>query len=124
MLDLLAVRRDGRLVVMEIKADEDLHLALQALDYWVRVRQHHLSAAGKAGSSDSNSDLERFGYFPGRQLRADAPLLYLIAPALRIHPATEVVLRYISPEVDWTLIALDERWREKIRVVFRKRREK
>lgn len=124
VLDLLAVRRDGRLVVMEIKADEDLHLALQALDYWVRVRQHHLSVAGKAGSSDSNSDLQRFGYFPGRQLRADAPLLYLIAPALRIHPATEVVLRYISPEVDWSLIALDERWREKIRVVFRKRREK
>ena len=40
VLDLLAVRRDGRLVVVEIKADEDLHLALQALDYWVRVRQH------------------------------------------------------------------------------------
>ena len=40
VLDLLAVRRDGRLVVIEIKADEDLHLALQSLDYWVRVRQH------------------------------------------------------------------------------------
>ena len=43
VLDLLAVRRDGRLVVIEIKADEDLHLALQSLDYWVRVRQHHLA---------------------------------------------------------------------------------
>ncbi len=124
VLDLLAVRREGRLVVVEIKADEDLHLALQSLDYWVRVRQHHRPTTEKAGSSTVKSDLERFGYFPGKQLRADAPLLYLIAPALRIHPATEVVLRYISPEVDWTLIALDERWREKIRVVFRKRREK
>jgi hypothetical protein len=124
VLDLLAVRRDGRLVVVEIKADEDLHLALQSLDYWVRVRQHHHATADKPGSAASKSDLERFGYFPGKQLRADAPLLYLIAPALRVHPATEVVLRYVSPEVDWTLIALDERWREKIRVVFRKRREK
>jgi hypothetical protein len=124
VLDLLAARRDGRLVVVEIKADEDLHLALQSLDYWVRVRQHHRAIAEKPGSTASKSDLERFGYFPGKHLRADAPLLYLIAPALRIHPATEVVLRYISPEVDWTLIALDERWREKIRVVFRKRREK
>jgi hypothetical protein len=124
VLDLLAVRRDGRLVVVEIKADEDLHLALQALDYWVRVRQHHRLTADKPGRSASKSDLERFEYFPGKQLRGDAPLLYLIAPALRIHPATEVVLRYVSPEVDWTLIALDERWREKIRVVFRKRREK
>jgi hypothetical protein len=124
VLDLLAVRRDGRLVVVEIKADEDLHLALQSLDYWVRVRQHHRPIANNAGSATSQSDLERFGYFPGKQLRGDAPLLYLIAPALRIHPVTEVVLRYVSPEVDWTLIALDERWREKIRVVFRKRREK
>ena len=124
VLDLLAARRDGRLVVIEIKADEDLHLALQSLDYWVRVRQHHHATADRPGSSAPKSDLERFGYFPGKQLRADAPLLYLIAPALRIHPATEVVLRYVSPEVDWTLIALDERWREKVRVVFRKRREK
>ena len=124
VLDLLAVRRDGRLVVMEIKADEDLHLALQSLDYWVRVRQHHLSAAENRAAPTPTAICERFGYFPGKQLRTDAPLLYLIAPALRIHPATEVVLRYISPEVDWTLIALDERWREKIRVVFRKRREK
>ncbi len=129
VLDLLAVRRDGRLVVLEIKADEDLHLALQALDYWVRVRRHHHPAADTSGRASAHaehtrSDLERFGYFPGRQLRPDAPLLYLVAPALRIHSATEIVLRYISPEVDWTLIALDERWREKVRVVFRKRREK
>ncbi len=122
VLDLLAVRRDGRLVVIEIKADEDLHLALQALDYWVRVRRHHLPVADAARSVGAKSDLERFGYFPGKQLRAEAPLLYLVAPALRIHSATEIVLRYISPEVEWVLIALDERWREKIRVVFRKRR--
>jgi hypothetical protein len=123
VLDLLAVRRDGRLVVLEIKADEDSHLALQALDYWVRVRRHHHLATTKLGGHGAKSDLERFGYFPGRQLRPEAPLLYLVAPALRIHSATEIVLRYISPEVEWTLIALDERWREKIRVVFRKRRQ-
>ncbi len=124
ILDLLAVRRDGRLVVIEIKADEDLHLALQALDYWVRVRRHQQPIADASGSREIKSDLERFGYFPGKHLRTDAPLLYLVAPALRIHSATEIVLRYISPEVDWSLIALDERWREKVRVVFRKRPEK
>jgi hypothetical protein len=121
VLDLLALRRDGRLVVIEIKADEDLHLALQALDYWVRVRRHQQYTADRSEGNQTKSDLERFGYFPGRQVRPEAPLLYLVAPALRIHSATEIVLRYISPEVDWTLIALDERWREKVRVVFRKR---
>jgi hypothetical protein len=121
ILDLLAVRRDGRLAILEIKAEEDLHLALQAVDYWIRVRRHH-QAKPASDAREPRSDLERLGYFPGKQLRPDAPLLYLVAPALRIHSATEIVLRYISPEIDWTLIALDERWREKIRVVFRKRR--
>lgn len=123
VLDLLALRRDGRLVVIEMKADEDLHLALQALDYWVRVRRHHHPEGDGKRNGDARSDLQRFGYFPGKDLRPDAPLLYLVAPALRIHPATEIVLRYLSPAVEWTLIALDERWREKVRVVFRKRRE-
>ncbi|MGC9293342.1 MAG: hypothetical protein ACP5EP_11585 [Acidobacteriaceae bacterium] len=119
VLDLLAVRRDGRLVVLELKAEEDLHLALQALDYWVRVRWHNMQRDAISGQTE----LQRFGYFPGNTLQADAPLLYLVAPSLRIHPATEVVLQYVAPEVEWTLVALDERWREQLRVVYRKRRE-
>jgi hypothetical protein len=119
VLDLLAVRRDGRLVVLELKAEEDLHLALQALDYWVRVRWHNAQRDAITGQTE----LQRFGYFPANTLQAGAPLLYLVAPSLRIHPATEVVLQYISPEVEWTLVALDERWREQLRVVYRKRRE-
>ena len=38
MLDLLTLDRNARLVVLELKADEDLQLPLQALDYWIRVR--------------------------------------------------------------------------------------
>ncbi len=38
LLDLLTLDRQGRLAIIEIKADEDLHLPLQALDYWIRVR--------------------------------------------------------------------------------------
>ncbi len=38
MLDLLTLDRSNRLVVIELKAEEDLHLPLQALDYWIRVR--------------------------------------------------------------------------------------
>ncbi len=117
VLDLLAIRRNGRLVVIEIKADEDLHLAMQALDYWIRVRRHQEKSAGTG-----KSELERLGYFPGKVIAAEPPLLLLVAPALRIHPANEVVLRYVSPQVEWTLVALDERWRETVRVVFRKRR--
>ena len=118
MLDLLSVDKSGRLAVIELKVEEDLHLALQGLDYWVRVRWHHQQ------NPDQNSGLGEFqrnGYFGGVRLAEGAPRLYLVAPALRVHPATEVVLRYLSPRVDWTLVAIDERWRRKMKVIWRKR---
>ena len=117
MLDLLGITADGRLAVIELKADEDLQFALQGLDYWLRVRQHHLASAE---SSAGLGEFQRHGYFVGAVLSPSAPRLYLVAPALRIHPATETVLRYLSPAVEWQLLALDERWREQIRVVWRK----
>ena len=60
----------------------------------------------------------RFGYFGGQQLSTEKPLLFLVAPALHVHPATEVLLRYISPEINWVFVGIDERWREGVRVVL------
>jgi hypothetical protein len=48
----------------------------------------------------------------------------MVAPALRVHPATDTLLRYVSPEIDWVLLGIDERWRKDLRVVFRKRPER
>jgi hypothetical protein len=110
LLDLLTVNRQGRLVVLELKADDDLHLPLQALDYWARVRALHRDGA-----------LRPQGYFPGVELAADEPLLVLVAPALHIHPANESVLSHLLPAVPWQLIAVDERWRDQCRVMLRKR---
>ncbi len=130
MLDLLSVTRTtspqaGRLAVIELKADEDLHLALQGLDYWIRVRWHHLQNVDTAtGPTFGLGEFQRHGYFTGLRLSPDPPRLYLVAPALRIHPATEIVLRYLSPRVDWTLVALNESWRKEVKVVWRKRSEK
>ncbi|HEV2280292.1 MAG TPA: hypothetical protein VGS02_19080 [Acidobacteriaceae bacterium] len=110
VLDMLTVNCKGRLVVLEIKADDDLQLPLQALDYWERVRMLHRDGA-----------LTRHGYFPGVELAAEDPLLFLVAPALHVHPANETVLRHFADEVPWELIAVDEHWRENCRVVLRKR---
>jgi hypothetical protein len=121
MLDLLGVLRDGRLAVIELKADEDLHLALQGLDYWIRVRWHHLHSDAGAGNAYGTGELQRAGYFSGVVLSQLPPRLYLVAPALRVHPATEIILRYLSPAVDWELVGLDERWRQKLKAVWRKR---
>jgi len=122
MLDLLALDRNGRLTILELKADDDLHLPLQALDYWIRVRALNDDRQPVAGSEGGRlrSAFERAGYFPGTEVSAQPPRMLLAAPALRIHPANETVLRYLSPEVEWELIALTEHWRRELKVVFRK----
>jgi len=119
MLDLLTVDRDGRLVVIEVKADDDMHLPLQGLDYWIRVRA--LNADRKRDGNRDTGAFEREGYFAGVEVAEKAPRLLLVAPALRIHPSNETVLRYLSPEVDWELVAVGEQWRRDLKVVFRKR---
>lgn len=119
MLDLLTVDRQGRLVVIEVKADEDLHLPLQGLDYWLRVRA--LNADRQIRGTRETGAFEREGYFAGAQIAPRPPKLLLVAPALRIHPANETVLRYLSPQVEWELIAVGEHWRRELKVVFRKR---
>ncbi len=121
MLDLLGVTEDGRLAVIELKAADDLQLPLQGLDYWLRVRHHHAWTTDAAtGTPTAGSDLQRHGYFKGVPLSPLPPRLYLVAPALHIHPATETILRYVSPQVEWTLLALDERWRTEVRVLWRR----
>lgn len=108
ILDLLGVTRSGRLAILELKATEHIHLALQAAGYWRHV-WHHME----------RGDLSRYGYFPGVQLQTLAPLVYLVAPALRFHPATDQLLRYLSPEVEVVRVGLAESWRIGVRVVMR-----
>jgi hypothetical protein len=110
MIDVLATTREGRLAVIELKADEDLHLPLQGVDYWSRVAWHQ-----------TRGEFAIFGYFPGRDISPQKPLLMLVAPALHVHPTTDTILRYLSPEIDWEVLGIDEHWREEIKVVFRKR---
>ena len=59
MLDLLTLDRNARLVVLELKADEDLHLPLQALDYWIRVRALNADRQPAAGDSRAALGLRR-----------------------------------------------------------------
>jgi hypothetical protein len=120
MLDLLTLDNKGRLVVIELKADEDLHLPVQALDYWIRVRALNDDRQPTAGGRALTA-FERQGYFGGAEVSTLDPRLLLIAPALRIHPANEPVLRYFSPKVEWELIAVSEQWRRELKGIFRKR---
>jgi hypothetical protein len=108
VLDLLAVDQRGRLAVIELKASEDVHLPLQALDYWMRV-QWHL----ERGEFQSN------GYFPGHELLPEAPRLLLVSPALDFHPSNERILRYFSPRIPVERVGVGLEWRKELKVMYR-----
>ena len=108
IIDLLAADYTGRLTVLELKATADLHMPLQALDYWMRVHWHN-----------QHGDFSSYGYFPELAIHTSPPRLLLIAPALEFHPTTETILRYLSPDIEVERIGLAADWRTQIRVVFR-----
>jgi hypothetical protein len=108
VLDLPGVTWRGRLVVIAPKASEDIQLPIQALDYWLRVRRHQ-----------RDGDFEGFGYFSGVKLDPQPPLVWLVAPGLRFHSATDTLLKYLAPELQMTHIGLIEDWRRVLKIVFR-----
>ena len=110
ILDLLAVDRSGRLAVVELKATADLHLPLQALDYWIRVKWHL-----------DRGEFSRQGYFPGVELRSDPPRLLLVSPSLEFHPTTEAILGFYAPAIEVERVGLGVEWRRGLQVMFRLR---
>jgi hypothetical protein len=111
VIDLLAVDWSGRLAVIELKASEDLHLPLQALDYWMRVGWHL-----------ERGDFEANGYFRGLALRREPPRIFLVSPALEVHPSNECVLRYIDRAIEVVHVGVASDWRWRLRVMFRQSR--
>jgi hypothetical protein len=108
ILDLLAVDHAGRLTVVELKASADLHLPVQALDYWIRVKWH--LDRGEFGPA---------GYFPGIELDPKPPRLLLVAPSLEFHPSTETILEFFSPLIDVERVGIGVEWRKGLQVMFR-----
>jgi hypothetical protein len=109
-IDLLALRHDGRLVVIELKVSEDREHVFQGVDYWRRVEAHrrrgHISTAKLFGD---------------REISDEAPLVYLVAPTLRFHPSFATLLRTIAPDIEIYRFDINEDWRTGVRVVRRER---
>src|SRR5262249_35145553 len=109
-IDLLALRQDGRLVVIELKVNEDREHVFQGVDYWRRVEAHrrrgHISAAR---------------LFDEREITDESPLVYLVAPALRFHPSFHTLAKIIAPDIEIYRFDINEDWRTGVRVVRRER---
>ncbi len=109
VIDVLSLTRAGRLAVIELKLHEEINLPLQALDYWLRVKWLHERDQFKAA-----------GYFPGVELAQTPPLLFLVSPAFRFHSSTDRMFCYFDPSIEVIQIGLNDRWREGVKVLFRR----
>ena len=109
-IDLLALRQDGRLVVIELKVSEDREHVLQGADYWRRVEAHR-----------RRGHIARAKLFGARTIRDEAPLVYLVAPTLRVHPAFQALAHCICSDIEIYRFDINEDWRSGVRVMRRKR---
>lgn len=111
-VDLLALRRDGRLVIIEIKTETDRDMVFQAADYWRKLER--LRRSGKLRDARLFGDLEI----------ADKPAVcYLLAPTLSFHRDFEFLSSTLIPEIEIHRFNLAENWRSRLKVLDRKSRE-
>jgi hypothetical protein len=109
-VDLLALRQDGRLVVIELKVSEDREHVLQGADYWLRVEAHR-----------RRGHVSRAKLFGDRKISDEPPLVYLVAPTLRVHPSFRTLARCISSDIEIYQFDINEDWRSGVRVMRRRR---
>jgi hypothetical protein len=108
-IDLLAMRRDGRLVIVELKTSQDREMVLQAADYWRKIelqRRHGVLAKARL--------------FGDREILDKPALVYAVAPALSFHRDFEYFARKLAPEVELWRFELHEDWRSEVKVIARK----
>lgn len=110
VVDILSVLRDGRLAVIELKLSEEITLPLQGLDYWLRVKW-----------LNDRCQFQEHGYFQGVELSKAPPVLYLVCPAFRFHSTSQRIIRYLHPSVEVIQVGINQQWREKVKVLFRRR---
>ena len=109
-IDLLALRQDGRLVVIELKVSEDREHVLQGADYWRRVEAHR-----------RRGHITKAKLFGDRTISDESPLVYLVAPTLRVHPAFQKLAQCISSDIEIYRFDINEDWRSGVRVMRRQK---
>ncbi|MFL6373451.1 MAG: hypothetical protein ACJ73D_02175 [Pyrinomonadaceae bacterium] len=107
-IDLLALRRDGRLVVIELKTQPDRAGVFQAADYWRKIELQRRRGLW------SRADL-----FNGREILDKPALVYIAAPAWSFHRDFEYFARCLTHEIELWRFELHEAWREEVRVISR-----
>lgn len=111
-IDLLALRRDGRLVIIELKTQPDREAVFQAADYWRKIELQRRRGVLAAAN-----------LFDGREIADKPTLLYLAAPAWSFHREFEFFARCLSRDIELWRFELHEGWRREVRVLARQNYE-
>jgi hypothetical protein len=109
-LDLLAVRNDGRLVVIELKTAPDREHVFQAANYWRQIELQRRSG-----------NLQKVGWFDDLQITDEPALIYLVAPLISFHHEFKILAGAVSAKIEIWRFDLNENWRSGIRVARRER---
>lgn len=107
-IDLLALRCDGRLVIIELKTQPDREMVFQAADYWRKIELQR-----------RRGDLAAANLFDGREILDKPTLVYLAAPAWSFHRDFEFFARTLTPEIELWRFELHEDWRRAVKVIAR-----
>lgn len=107
-IDLLALRSDGRLVIIEVKVSADREMIYQAVDYWRKIESER--RCGNLRALELFGDLEI----------VDKPaVIYLVAPTLSCHPDFDLLASTLAYDIPICRFDLYENWREAVRVCRR-----
>lgn len=105
-IDLLALRKDGRLIVIELKTSIDREIIFQSADYWRKIEIER-----------RRENLQKAKIFGDLKIKNEPSLIYLVAPLLAFHRDFDFLAQTIAPEIEIYRFDLNENWRERLRVI-------
>jgi hypothetical protein len=108
-VDLLALRKDGRLIVIELKTSPDREMIFQAADYWRKIELQR-----------RKGNLTKVRLFGDAEISDRPAIIYLVAPTLEFHRDFEFLANTISPEIEIHRFDLNENWRQEIKILQRR----
>jgi hypothetical protein len=103
-IDLLAIRKDGRIVIIELKVSPNSEHIFQAVDYWQEIEKQRL-----AGNLN--------GLFGSLKIAELPCLVYLVAPRSCFHKEFNLLANTISKELEIYRFDINENWRKSIKVL-------
>ena len=108
-IDLLAIRRDGRLVIIELKTSPDREMVFQAADYWRKIELQRRRGV-----------LARMRAFGDMEILDKPALVYAVAPALSFHLDFPLYAASLRNEIGVWRFELHQDWRSEIKVLTRR----